>query len=622
MQPSVKIIRYFFYGINLLIASGFIGCDRATTDELNPPVPMVVTKPASGLTTTTIIFDCSQSQPGNKPDKLYFRWDWNQDGQWDTEYSADPVFSHRFYSKGYYQPLLEAMNSSGLTDTCHLTVTIGQGFSAPRAFFHLAPQMGNRLTEFTFDASFTKDDEDSLDQLQFRWDWEGDGRWDTGFKSSSETKHTYNETGSYQPLMEAKDPSGLLNQYQSGLEVNQTNPRLYAHFSWTPLHPLQNDTVVFDAGFSRNLDDTTDHLMYFWKFENPGPLKNEDWLGPFDEPTISHVYAMEYEFLVTLKVVDRLGLENQETRPITIFHLNRPPTPRFHLSTPLGNLTTQFLLNAWITNDAEDLSSTLKVRWDFEGDSRWETEFSTDKILYHRFDSPGTYKIVLEAMDTQGLTDTTSAYVQVTPGTNETGLVIDRRFDVEEYYPTVKIGNQWWMARNMYFEPYLTSDKVDTLRSVCYDDGNDWANNVGKYCYKWGRLYTAYSAAGMNMREGAQGICPNGWHLPTRKEFETLINSIGGYSAAKELLPGGSADFNAAYVGWGEEVIKSDGSYHWKDWRFSGFGSITYFWSSTPLSGQGAVSHWNMTLIKGKDEISRGYSGNTSFMSVRCIKNE
>ncbi|TSA38625.1 MAG: hypothetical protein D4R64_02270 [Porphyromonadaceae bacterium] len=100
MQPSVKINRYFFFIINLLIASVFIGCDRSSKDEMNPPVPIVAATPASGLTTTTVVFNCSQSQAGNKQDKLYFRWDWNNDGQWDTEYSADPVFNHRFYAKG------------------------------------------------------------------------------------------------------------------------------------------------------------------------------------------------------------------------------------------------------------------------------------------------------------------------------------------------------------------------------------------------------------------------------------------------------------------------------------------------------------------------------------------
>jgi len=622
MQPSFRSVGYFLYVIKLLILIGLIGCDRSPKDELNPPVLMVAATPVSGLTTTPIVFDCSQTQAGNKQDKLYFRWDWNHDGLWDTEYSGDPVFRHRFYSKGIHFPVVEALNSSGLTDTIHLTMTIGPGYSPPIARFKITPESGNRLTEFIFDATLTKDDEDSLNVLLFRWDWDGDGRWDTGFGSSPVVKRSFNETGSYQPVLEVKDPSGLLTQFQGKLEVNQTNPRLYVHFDWTPVHPLQKEEVVFDAGLSTNPDYPDDPVLYYWKFETGEPLKSGGWLGPYEEPLISRTFNLEIEYLVTLRIVDGMGLENQVTRPVRIYHLNRPPVPRFKISAPLGNLTTQFLLNAWTTRDLEDLPSTLQVRWDFDGDNHWDTEYSLDKILNHRFDSPGVYRIVLEAIDTKGLTDTTSLYVRVTPGTNETGLIIDRRFDGEEYYPTVKIGNQWWMAKNMYFEPGILSDKIDTLRSTCYME-DDPSSLIGRDCWKYGRLYTVYSAASMNLREGAQGICPDGWHLPTRKEWETLITEIGGYSASKELLPGGSTDFNAQYVGWGETVSKVVDGQSETNYKFSGFGSVTYFWSSTPLRGWPvAVSHWNVTLIKGQDEISRGYSGNATFMSVRCVKNE
>ncbi len=621
MATSVMHPKQALCIINLLIISVLVSCDQPS-DEVNAPVAAVAATPSGGFTTTTFVFDCSQTESGNKNDKLYFRWDWNHDGDWDTEYSADPVFKYRFLTRGVQEPVAEVLNSSGLIDTCRLKLTIEQGYSAPRALFSVDPKTGNRLTEYVFNATFTKDDEDSLNLLQFRWDWEGDDRWDTGFSVVSVAKHSYYETGFYQPLLEVRDPSGLLSRYQTNLDVTQTNLRLYAHFDWTPVHPLQNDEVVFNAGLSRNLDDVSDHLLYYWKFETGEPLKSGDWLGPFEEPTIVRSFSMEIEYLATLRVVDGQGLENQIDRRVKIYHQNRPPVPRFHISTRFGNLTTQFLVNAWITNDIEDLPSTLQVRWDFNGDNRWDTEYSREKIIYHRFDAPGAYRIVLEAMDTEGLTDTTSVHVNVTPGTNETGLLIDRRFDGEEYYPTVKIGNQWWMARNMYFEPGILSDKIDTLRSVCYDQ-NVWPETfIHKNCAIWGRLYTVYSASGMNLREGAQGICPNGWHVPTKGEWETLITTIGGYSAAAELLPGGSTDFNALYAGWGEEVWRYDGADRYKDWDFKGFGSITYFWSSTPLRGQGAVSHWNLTLIKGKDEISRGYSANSSFMSVRCLKNE
>ncbi len=603
------LVLTFFLIAGLVLSSS---CKRSDPEAPVPPLAVVSLSPDTLFTTTMLRFDCSLSEPGNEQDKIYFRWDWNSDGIWDEEFSNDPVFMHRFYSKGTHSLSMEALNSSGLTDTSNFLVTVEQGYSNPRALFKLIPESGNRITEFTFDASLTQDDEDSLDQLVFKWDWNGDGIWDTGFSSKAIVKHTYFEIGSFQPVLEVKDPTGRTSIYKQDLEVNQTNPDLHVEFSWSPLHPLQEDTVLFDASLSYNPVDPDNVLLYYWKFDLGEPLKSGKWLGPFHEPIITQVFTMEFEYTATLKIVDVNSLEKQLVQPVRVFHLNRPPVPMFKIGTKLGNLTTQFYLDAWPTSDIEDLPTAIKVRWDFDGDKSWDTEFSGEKYYYHRFSSPGTYQIILEAIDTQGLKDTTSVYVDVSAGTNETGLIIDRRYDAESFYPTVKIGDQWWMAKNMAYEPGNLTNKIDTLRSMC------------QKCGYYGLHYTAYSAASMNMREGAQGICPKGWHLPTRKDWEILISTIGGYSSASELLLGGSTDFNALFAGWGEKKIKSlEGGGTETKWEFIGQGSITYFWSSTPLKpAPPAYSHWNIAMLKGEDKIYPGYSGNANFLSVRCIKNE
>ena len=40
-------------------------------------------------------------------------------------------------------------------------------------------------------------------------------------------------------------------------------------------------------------------------------------------------------------------------------------------------------------------------------------------------------------------------------------------------------------------------------------------------------------------------ICPTGWRLPTREDWETLFSEIGGEQNGKELRYGGKYDFNA-----------------------------------------------------------------------------
>ncbi|HEX05177.1 MAG TPA: PKD domain-containing protein, partial [Bacteroidetes bacterium] len=80
----------------------------------------------------------------------------------------------------------------------------------PVAAFTVNPPAGIIETEFTFDASSTVDEIDPLEDLLFRWDFNGDGVFDTGWSSDPMATHTYTETGAWDVVMEAKDTSNLV----------------------------------------------------------------------------------------------------------------------------------------------------------------------------------------------------------------------------------------------------------------------------------------------------------------------------------------------------------------------------------------------------------------------------
>ena len=197
----------------------------------------------------------------------------------------------------------------------------------------------------------------------------------------------------------------------------------------------------------------------------------------------------------------------------------------------------------------------------------------------------------------------------------------------KKVYKTIKIGGQTWMAENLN---YADSSKTLSLleRSWCYN--NDSAN-----CVVAGRLYT-WSAAidsaklyndksidcghrkTCTLPDTVYGVCPPGWHLPTRAEWDALITEVGGQSNSGIVLKsqtgwfdnyGGTDDvgFTALPVG----IRNYDGD------AFDHDAFEAHFWSATEYSSYGA---YYMDLDNSYDAILS--TGNKHYgFSVRCLQN-
>src|SRR5512137_2432196 len=77
-------------------------------------------------------------------------------------------------------------------------------------------------------------------------------------------------------------------------------------------------------------------------------------------------------------------------------------------------MNTDFVVNASSCTEAEDSSSELLVRWDWESDGTWDTLWLSEKVANHTYTSNGTFIIKLEVKDTGGLADTATQAVVVT----------------------------------------------------------------------------------------------------------------------------------------------------------------------------------------------------------------
>ncbi len=195
------------------------------------------------------------------------------------------------------------------------------------------------------------------------------------------------------------------------------------------------------------------------------------------------------------------------------------------------------------------------------------------------------------------------------------------------WYQTVQIGEQCWLAKNLQTTHYSDGTTV----SGVYTNPESNVSLYGRL-YTWDAIMNGASASDNNP-SGVQGICPSGWHLPSDSEWKELemflgmsqasVDSIGfrGADEGGKLKSTGESHWNAPNAGATNSTGFSAmpaGSYD--EGEFYAAGSITDFWSAT----NDAIDAY-LRVLSYNDMRIRRINGNTntSFArSVRCIRDD
>lgn len=233
----------------------------------------------------------------------------------------------------------------------------------------------------------------------------------------------------------------------------------------------------------------------------------------------------------------------------------------------------------------------------------------------------------------------------------DTAIVI--RNAVTDYdghkYDAVKIGDQIWMASNLRVKHFADGEKIpfssefecDYTNPIRYSNGKHQDGNLitnqEKRC---GFLYNWYAVMRNADHSDAaghiQGICPNGWHVPTEEEWRTLRNTVA--SSETYMKKSGSVSKALADQEMWLEPLAILGSNHIPGYNSSknnstGFSALpagakgswmaeqegydAYFWSCT-VEDQNNANYVNIDylepglLFRSTDKIAG--------MSVRCVK--
>ena len=196
-------------------------------------------------------------------------------------------------------------------------------------------------------------------------------------------------------------------------------------------------------------------------------------------------------------------------------------------------------------------------------------------------------------------------------------------------YETVKIGNQVWMAENLNVSHYRNGDSIPQVQ-----DADKWVKlNTGAWCYYknnngndqvYGKLYNWFTV------NDTRGLAPEGWHIPTDKEWQELEcflgmslkdakktswrGSIGG-----KLKETGTAHWSTPNAGVTNEsgFTALAGGYRSVSGGFGGIGHVASFWSSSADYDENA---WFRFLGCSETVVYRNGTNKRFGMSVRCVR--
>ena len=196
------------------------------------------------------------------------------------------------------------------------------------------------------------------------------------------------------------------------------------------------------------------------------------------------------------------------------------------------------------------------------------------------------------------------------------GEMTDARND--RTYRTVKIGKQTWMAENL---------NLEMKGAYCYDYDSRKCDEYGRF-YDWpttvGRVDCNYKDT-CGVAPVVQGVCPDGWHLPSLEEWDALVEFVGGdFVAGAELrsINGWSYSKVDGSDTYGFRALPGGhrrGSIAWEldvdAYTFTDM-SGALFWVSSEISKTGA---W--FVIVYEEKIARATGGKDQWLTVRCIMN-
>jgi uncharacterized protein (TIGR02145 family) len=227
------------------------------------------------------------------------------------------------------------------------------------------------------------------------------------------------------------------------------------------------------------------------------------------------------------------------------------------------------------------------------------------------------------------------------------GIVADYDGNI---YKTVVIGNQCWMRENLRTTHYAdgtlipqgsTTSNTLPYRYKGYVSSAQHLQDPSifvrcGYLYNWPAVMHGAASSSANP-SGVQGICPDGWHVPSQSELAQMVSFM--ITVSKYGCGSNTSDVAKAWAsktGWNTNnssctvgnnqsennasLFSAQAAGYFANYGYGQYGELFAIWSSTNNNNNNNYAMYH-SIYNNSTSIGAGPNGSQYSFSVRCVKN-
>lgn len=386
---AIDNVRLYRRALGMVEIQTNMGVNVAPADT-TPPVITITPANGSVVNTTTPLVTITYDDPGSGVDLTTYKT--KLDGiEYASLFTVTPTQATYVWPVSGGQHTIEASIKDKKGNLAQATSTFT--VSAFNALPEATPTSGPvpLTVMFTTKAEYT---DGAI--IRYRWDFQGDGIYDTSDPGARNYTRTYTTKGTFNATLEVLNDKNQTTTAVIPITVTSRPPVPSA--SINPSNgavPL----LVNMLGSATDADGTI--VRYEWDFEGDGTY---DYTSTTTGNT-SHTFADEGTFNAVFRVTDNDGLTATAVATATAVRVGPPGSPTATITVPNAPRTVTAPTSVAFNGTGSDPGgSIVRYEWDFNGDGVYEYSSTTTASTSFLYTSPGIFTAALRVTDDSGLT--------------------------------------------------------------------------------------------------------------------------------------------------------------------------------------------------------------------------